>query len=392
MNALITQSLEEGNVTHLYQFPVVLMESYESEWVKWIKEYTNRHSNPPNVRRLVEQFEIFIPVKRSDPITDTYEKALTKKRNSWSRRYLMEHKESFDKGEDPLPIIKELYQTLMLGDVEILKYSDYDRSRYFRTKTTFPYGIELLDKYTGGASAGDLIYLFGRLGTGKTTFALWIIKKWLEAGLKVLVISNENRAEDIVSKIDSFIGGWNPLKRRLMDWTPDEEMKIKTVSHIASTLDGEIIIPTVPIYNVDNVQSLVHSHSPDVVVIDGVYLLSDNKGDSANWEKITDVSRNLKRLADGHGVPVVGIHQANRAAIGKHAGIENLAYSDALGQDADLVLALNEEPDGKNELFIQCVKNRWGKDNWGLFVKLWFETMTVKLLDGRTPLAKEDED
>ena len=300
----------------------------------------------------------------------------------------MERKEDFDTGKDPLPIIKELYETLMLGDVEILKFSTYDRSKYFREKTSFPYGIELLDYYTGGASAGDLIYIFGRLGTGKTTFALWIIKKWLEAGLKVLVISNENRAEDIIAKLDSFIGGWNPLKRRLMDWTPDEEVKIKTVSHIASTLDGEIIIPTVPVHSVDDVQSLVHSHSPDVVVIDGVYLLSDNKGDSANWEKLTDVSRNLKRLADGHGVPVVGIHQANRAAIGKHAGIENMAYSDALGQDADLVLALNDEPDSVNELFIECVKNRWGKMNWGLFVKLYFDTMTVKLLTGRTPLEE----
>ena len=388
MNGLITQSLEQGNVTHLYQFPYEMLESYEREWIDWIKAYTNKHSVPPKVERFCDAFDSFVAVKRADPLTDTYEKALTKKRNSWSRRFLMGYKEYFDDGKDPLPIIKELYETLTLGDVEIMKFSEYDRSRYFRARTSLPYGIELLDYYTGGASAGDLIYIFGRLGTGKTTFAMWIIKKWLEAGHKILVVSNENRAEDIVAKIDSFIGGWNPLKRRLMDWTPDEEVKIKTVSHIASTLDGEIIIPTVPIHSVDEVQSLIHSHNPDVVVIDGVYLLSDNKGDSANWEKLTDVSRNLKRLADGHGIPVVGIHQANRASIGKRVGIENIAYSDALGQDADLVLGLSEEEDG--DLYIDCLKSRWGKNNWGLFVRLYFDTMTVKLLTDRIPLEESE--
>jgi KaiC/GvpD/RAD55 family RecA-like ATPase len=387
MNDLITQSLEESNVTHLYQFPSVLLETYEREWIQWIKNYTNRHSQPPTVERMVEAHDIFVPVKPVNPITDTYEQVLTKKRNTFSRNFIMKHKEEIDSGVDPLPIIEELYQTLSQGDVEILKYSEYDRSRYFRAATSFPYGIELLDHYTGGASAGDLIYIFGRLGTGKTTFSLWIIKKWLEAGHKVLVISNENRAEDIVSKIDSFIGGWNPIKRRLMNWTEDERGRIKTVSHIASTLEGEIIIPTSTIHNVDEVQALIHSHKPDVVVIDGVYLLSENKGDSAAWERITDVSRNLKRIADGNGVPVIGIHQANRASAGKRVEIENIAYSDGLGQDADLVLGLSEEPGG--DLFIECLKNRWGSSHWGLFIRLYFETMTVRLLSDGSAIEEE---
>lgn len=389
MNSLITQSLEESDVTHLYQFPGELINTWEQDWIDWIKAYTIKHSEPPMLKRFADEFDTFVPVSRGYPITDTYELTLVKKRNAWSRRYLMDHADELNDGVDPLPIIKELYQTLSMGDVEVMKYSEFDRTKYFRTKTSFPYGIEQLDHYTGGASAGDLIYIFGRLGTGKTTFAIWIIKKWLEAGQKILVISNENRAEDIVSKIDAFMGGWNPLKRRLMDWTEEETSKIRTVSHIATTLEGEIIIPTVPIHNVDEVQALIHSHQPDVVVIDGVYLLSENKGDSANWEKLTDVSRNLKRMADGHGVPIVGIHQANRQAVGKRVEIENIAYSDALGQDADLVLGLSEEPDG--DLFIECLKNRWGKNHWGLFIKLYFETMTVKLLTGRTSMEDDDE-
>lgn len=388
MQALVTQSLEESNVTHLYQFPAILAEDWENVWIDWIREYTIRHSTPPTVARFQKEFDTFVPVLKDDPLSDTYDQTLIKKRNFWARSFILKHQEDLNSGVDPLPIVREMHSTLSMGDMEVLKYSDYDRTRYLRAKTSFPYGIEQLDFYTGGASAGDLIYLFGRLGTGKTTLAIWMIKKWLEDGHKILVVSNENRAEDIIAKIDAFMGGWNPLKRRLMDWTKEEESRIRTVSHIASTLEGEIIVPTVPIHNVDQVQGLLHSHQPDVVVIDGVYLLSENKGDSANWEKLTDVSRSLKRMADGHGVPVIGIHQANRAAIGKRVEIENIAYSDALGQDADLVLGLTEEPDG--DLFVECLKNRWGKSNWGLFLRLYFETMTVRLLTTRTPMGEEE--
>jgi replicative DNA helicase len=135
----------------------------------------------------------------------------------------------------------------------------------------------------------------------------------------------------------------------------------------------------------------MHSHQPDIVIIDGVYLLSENKGDSANWEKLTDVSRNLKRMADGHGVPIIGVHQANRAAAGKEElDVENIAYSDALGQDADLIIGIAPESDPK-ELYIHCVKNRWGSPTWGFFVRLHFDTMTVRVLPD-VPLKGEDDE
>lgn len=389
MNSLITQSLTESNVTHLYQFPHVLMESSEVAQVAWIRKYTLKHSAPPTLKRFTKEWDTFVPVDKGDPLTDTYEQVLVKKRNFFARRFLMERMDEINEGADPAALIAELHGVMSLGDVEVLKYSEFDRSEYFRKKASLPYGIPKLDEYTGGAAPGDLIYLFGRLGTGKTTLAIWMIKKWLEDGRKILVVSNENRADDIVSKIDAFMGGWNPIKKRLMEWTPEEETRIKTVSHIASTLEGEILVPTVPIHNVDEVQALIHSHHPDVVVIDGVYLLSENKGDSANWEKLTDVSRNLKRMADGHGIPIVGIHQANRAAEGKRMEITNMAYSDALAQDADLVIGITEELD--KDIYIHCLKNRWGKPNWAFFVQLYFDSMTVKVLPDVALKGDDDE-
>jgi replicative DNA helicase len=125
----------------------------------------------------------------------------------------------------------------------------------------------------------------------------------------------------------------------------------------------------------------VYTYRPDLVVVDGIYLMQGAAGDS-HWEKITSISRSLKQLAEGEGTPVLGLHQANRQAIGKRIEIEHIAYADALAQDADLVMAINAEDDGSH--FVEAIKNRWGdKAGWGMFMNFFFDSMTVRVRDAK---------
>jgi hypothetical protein len=137
-----------------------------------------------------------------------------------------------------------------------------------------------------------------------------------------------------------------------------------------------------------DLRSLIYTYDPDLIMVDGIYLMSDGKADS-QWEKITGVSRELKQIAEGEGKPLLGIHQASRKAIGAgRIDVEHVAYSDALAQDADLLLAINKEED--ESIFVECIKNRWGGEHWGFFLKFFFETMTVKVMSAKTA-TEEDE-
>src|SRR5688500_5544595 len=177
MNALICQSLDVGDVHLLFGFPVPLLSSHEDKVLKWIKQYVARHSAPPTVDRLTDEFETFVPIRTADPISDVYERTLKKKRNLFTRQYMLEIQDHLKSGADPLPYIEELHQKIGGGDAGVTRYTTYDRSAYHRKPTSFPYEIGEMDKNTGGIAAGDLIYLIGRLGTGKTTFALWVLTK-----------------------------------------------------------------------------------------------------------------------------------------------------------------------------------------------------------------------
>lgn len=387
MNALVTASLNEGNVQHLFGFPKELLSDTECKTLEWIVNYTQRYGKPPTVDRLEQEFTTFVQVKSTDPIGDIYDRTLTKKRNHYARKYLMSVQDKLKQGADPLPFIAELHQTIRVGSGNVSRYTTYDRSAYHRQPTSFNYEIGQLDKYTGGIAKGDLIYLIGRLGTGKTTFMLWMVSKWLQRERRILMVSNENRADDVIAKIDSYIGGFNPIKKRTQEWTSSDLNRLNTVSFIARNMAGEVFIPNQPVKNVEEVQGLIYTYRPDLVVVDGIYLMQGAQGDS-HWEKITSISRSLKQLAEGEGIPVLGVHQANRQAIGKRIEIEHIAYADALAQDADLVLGLNAEDDGS--VFVEGIKNRWGKkEGWGFFVKFFFDTMTARVLDGKF-VAKDD--
>jgi hypothetical protein len=146
-----------------------------------------------------------------------------------------------------------------------------------------------------------------------------------------------------------------------------------------------MVVPNQPVKDTKELTTLIYTHRPDVVVVDGIYLMNGIQGNT-QWERVTEVSRTLKQIADGEGVPILGIHQANRNAIGKRrVEVENVAYADALSQDADLLLGVNPEDDGS--IFVECIKSRWGKSHWGMFIRIFFESMRVVVLE--TPATAE---
>ena len=76
-------------------------------------------------------------------------------------------------------------------------------------------------------------------------------------------------------------------------------------------------------------------YKPDIVCIDGAYLMSNNPAPEAlgDWKELAAVSRDLKQTANTLETPIIGVVQANRGAAetDKVAG-HNIAGSDAFSR------------------------------------------------------------
>lgn len=366
MNRLITASLLKSDLAKLVEFPKEIMDSSEAKIVKFVLEYSSKYGEVPTVDRVAEEFDYFIPFAFPAtvlPLGDIYDLTVKAKLNDYVVAQLNEAKDLiYENGEVDTDPIQRIMRAVGLTS-GLSKYSTFDRETYFRLDRT-SWGLKTIDKVTGGIANGDYGLIVGRLGTGKTTLTLWIANHWRNMGKLVLLVSNEMLAADVFSRIDGMEGTFNPLRLRT---DADDEIKtiLKTVARRAKASEGkgDIIIPNKRLGSPEQIFALARDLNVDVVIVDGVYLMSMATGGfSAKWERISEISNALKQGAIDIQRPVMGVTQLKRLGGDKETlDAEDLAYSDSLGQDADFILGIRPliEMAG-HRIEAQLIKNRFG--------------------------------
>lgn len=104
----------------------------------------------------------------------------------------------------------------------------------------------------------------------------------------------------------------------------------------------------------------IREFSPDVVFIDGAYLLEDDRGADREVEKIYHITRDMKRLARKEGIPVIQTIQMGRSGDKKGGGkLKDIQWSDSYSQDSDEVLEIVGDPKTDMRL-LKILKQRNG--------------------------------
>lgn len=105
------------------------------------------------------------------------------------------------------------------------------------------------------------------------------------------------------------------------------------------------------------VAAQIERNKPDIVFIDYLTLMEQSGND---WQAVAKLSGELKNLAMQYKVPIVAASQINRSgASGKEPpGAEFLSQSDAIGQDADVVITMQQQT--RSVIQMKAVKNRHG--------------------------------
>ena len=132
----------------------------------------------------------------------------------------------------------------------------------------------------------------------------------------------------------------------------------------------------------------------DLIVLDYIQLIQGSKEYKGNRvQEISEISRELKRLARELDVPILAVSQLSRNVEqrdDKHPQLSDLRESGSIEQDADIVMFLyregyyNPETDDKNLSNLIVAKNRNGVTG---SVKLFFASKIMKF----GSYAKTDE-
>jgi hypothetical protein len=108
----------------------------------------------------------------------------------------------------------------------------------------------------------------------------------------------------------------------------------------------------------------VELYKPDFVAIDGLHLMHDARKATKREERISNISRDVRAMVLQTKIPVLATVQANRAASkNQDANLDEIAYSDALGQDATAVIrtikdkSTPEKPESTVSLVVGALRN-----------------------------------
>jgi replicative DNA helicase len=231
-------------------------------------------------------------------------------------------------------------------------------------------GLRDLDKILNGIRGGDLVYLAGRPGMGKTTAALQFATEIARNAGPVLIRSAEMSDEELVLKLLASASGCNYSELR-SGFVHDEDWPI--LLEAANELFS-LPIGFLPPGNFNDMINDIRTRvmqgtRPAAIVIDYLQLLVEPGRGSRN-DDVTDLSRRLKLLAQELDTPIICLSQLSRAVESrgdKRPQLSDLRDSGSLEQDADFVIFVYreayykpEDPDCQGILDFIVAKNRHG--------------------------------
>lgn len=224
-----------------------------------------------------------------------------------------------------------------------------------------------LDQRTAGLVNQDLVLIAARLGVGKTWLLCKLIAHLLlrqPEPVSILVVSMEMSKRAILQRILACMYMLPSMALRMGRLGDLLKARYKEI------LDGLRALPLTivgegGVNNPDELEMLVQQVKPQVLAIDGLYLMDSaiSMDDEKMVDKITKVVTRVQRMTLSRNIVTLATTQLNRKATGKEKGkAEYLGYADALGQAASHLWFLWRDEDLKRLKRMEIIqaKNREG--------------------------------
>jgi replicative DNA helicase len=378
---------------------------------EWVTEYSREYGSLPPAQEAARKFPSLFEDDETPADAEYYLQELKKRRLHFRLKDAIVEVGKVLKEKDPVAGLRlvEAVVAQAQGDVRTsmdqditrtpeARYEEYQRVKSLGGMTGLPTPWPTLSRWTLGFRPGDLVVISARPGTGKSWLLTLLADEVHITSKKVpLIVSREMATEQFTRRIDAARAKIPYAGLRGGDLSAEQEERFLTMLREYADTPNFWVSSDDAAMGVTGLSAKVDQFQPDILFVDGLYLMRDDKGETG-WEGITNLTRDLKRLAVRKQIPVVVTTQLNRKAKGLKASLDNLALSDSIGQDADLILGLLQTDDMRNnlELMVRLLKQREGltgefKIRWDLAL-MNFGELGGEAKDEDAPPPEEDFD
>lgn len=239
---------------------------------------------------------------------------------------------------------------VMFGSAFTEIMQDYNRIESGVITAKAPWPWPSLQEATGGLQEDDYVVFYGRPKSMKSWVLCHLISFFFLMDKKVLIYTKEMTPKNIYKRVAACLAAIPYQEFRKARLDIDERLRLlDAYSHVQTRNDLLICLSgqDVPAGGdtVSWYRSKAEHYKPDICSIDGFALMSSTRGDkAADWVRVMSISREISQMRLALQTPVIATCHANRkAAQHNRAELDEVAYSDAVGQDATLACRVINE-------------------------------------------------
>lgn len=258
------------------------------------------------------------------------------------------------------------------NDEDITKTVEARIDNYVARKETpvdilgIPTGFPTIDWATNGLQPGQLVTIIAPPKTGKSTLATAIARNIHAIGKVPLLISFEMSNPENSVRVDTMVSGvakWK-LEKGQFDDREEARLRKKLKQFSESPNPFYIVNDRASTATVSQLCAKVDRYKPDVLLVDGVYMMLDeHSGEQNTPAALTNITRSLKAAAQRLEIPIVESTQVLlHKMVGNRVSARSIGYSSSFFQDSDVLLALervdgDEDNDDERTLRVEASRN-----------------------------------
>lgn len=329
----------------------------EYQLYQYIGTYYRRYGRFPSVGTIEENIAIDIP-ETDEPLQYYKDQVHDRRRYNVFREQFLDLRTAANPASLDLDAARQVaenmvrglrgtsaqYSLLSTGDLVEEVLAEYERNHQSPGFSGVTTGWGGLDEQSGGYQNGDLIVWVARPGMGKT----WLLihqahAAWMD-GRSALFVSMEMTLPQVGRRFVAYHQGIDP------DYLRKGQLGTYGERHFRNNMGALVADTSLNWYaggmskRAADVDMLIQELSPDIVYVDGIYLMQPANVNSrmGRYERAAYMVDELKTIAYQRNRPVVVTTQFGREAGkgGKHGSMENIGYTDAFSTHASMIFGI----------------------------------------------------
>lgn len=398
---LLSKALQSRDLSQLFERGIkdnwFVDPDIKRVWI-FVREHFAKYAECPSMEVITANFPSYTLYPVEDSIDFLIDSVINDRRKSSTVRMLTSAGEVIRENNNHEEALRVLQAGIVsleeegLGNTDdtnlidnpLRRWDEYEFRKNNPGLLGIPTGFPTMDVVTGGLQKGQLIVIVAPPKTGKSTLAMQIALNAHLQDKSVMFQSFEMSNREQEMRYDAMRARISHTRLMNGVLTPEEEGRFKSkLTSMEQMRKPFHLVASTSGSTVSAISSKIQLLHPELVVIDGTYLMIDEQTGEANTpQALTNITRALKRMAQKYDVPVIITTQVLNWKMRKgQVTADSIGYSSSFHQDADVIYGLQKEDENVDDTrILKALASR----NSGLIdvSLIWlFDTGTFREMD-----------